>query len=98
MISFTTTVRALSVGIFLFALATQSAFAQCGTTADCSNTTVCLRDFFGGGTCTSLACNANSQCPAARPSCIVHECVTTAAPRSRPSPGIPLAGDGEAFR
>lgn len=77
---------AVTIGAALsLVLGATPARAACTTTAQCDANHVCLPSAIPGiSECRELRCNANSDCPAARPTCTGGACRSLA---STPTPG-----------
>lgn len=92
--SFTTMVIGLFIG-----LGAQPAAAACSNTDQCSSDRVCLalKGLPGiGKECRPLPCNADSDCPSARPRCLIGICQQPGFnPNQPPGAGTTQAGVGE---
>ena len=88
----------LSLLLFLLA-GPRPADAACSNTDQCSSDRVCLalKGFPGiGKECRPLPCNADSDCPSARPRCLMGICQNPGFnPNTPPDAGTTQAGVGE---
>ncbi|MEP7154057.1 MAG: hypothetical protein ABI856_20320, partial [Nitrospira sp.] len=83
----------------LISIDTQPAVAACSNTDQCSSDRVCLalKGLPGiGKECRPLPCNADSDCPSARPRCLMGICQNPGFnPNTPPGAGTTQAGVGE---
>lgn len=74
-------------------------FAACSNTDQCSSDTVCIAPKVPlglGKECRPMPCNADSDCPSARPKCLMGICQNPGFnPNTPPGTGMTQAGVGE---
>ena len=98
--AFMLVVSSVLVFAVLISIDTQPAAAACSNTDQCSSDRVCLalKALPGiGKECRPLPCNFDSECPSARPQCLMGICQQPGFnPNTPPGTGTTQAGVGEA--
>src|SRR4051812_22822964 len=83
---------AFSIGLSMSVLGSGIVLAQsCATTANCAADRTCQPGLFGGE-CRELRCNANSDCPAGRRTCLGGVCQTGCASNAQCRGGLLCVG------